>query len=374
MSSSVSSSVAKPRTTPRRERRRGGNGAPETGHGLDLYEQMVLIRLFEEEVERQYKRARIGGYCHLASGQEGATVGAVHSMRDEDLLFSSYRTHGLALAKGVDPDQVMGELFGREGGSAHGRGGSMHLLDFSKGYLGGWGIVAGQLPLAVGAALEISYKDKRAAVMCELGDAATNMGAWHESLNLAAIWDLPVVTVVFNNRYGMGTSVEKASGEPDLYKRAAAFRMHGERVDGQDVEAVLEASERLLQMAREERKPSVLEIITYRYRGHSVADAGTAYRTQEEMDEWRKRDPIVLFRERLIEEGRATAADLDAIDKRVEERVEQSVEAAEASPEPPVSSLAQHLYGDPKSAEQFERMGPGSPFGERELVLEGLGR
>ncbi len=374
MSSSVSSSVAKPRSTNRRERRRGGDGAPESGHGLDLYEQMLLIRIFEEEVERQYKRARIGGYCHLASGQEGATVGAVHSMQDEDLLFSSYRTHGLALAKGVDPDAVMGELFGREGGSAHGRGGSMHLLDYSKGFLGGWGIVAGQLPLAVGAALEIAYKDKRAAVMCELGDAATNMGAWHEALNLAAIWDLPIVALVLNNRYGMGTTVEKASGEPELYKRASAFRMHGERVDGQDVEAVLSAADRLLTRAREERKPAVLEVVTYRYRGHSVADAGTAYRTQEEMDEWKKRDPLLIYKQRLLDERRATQAQIDAIQARVEKRVEQSVEAAEASPEPPVSSLSQHLYGDPKSREQFSRMSPGSPFGERELVLEGLGR
>jgi pyruvate dehydrogenase E1 component alpha subunit len=210
--------------------------------------------------------------------------------------------------------------------------------------------------------------------MCELGDAATNMGAWHEALNLAAIWDLPLVTLVFNNRYGMGTTVEKASGEPDLYKRAAAFRMHGERVDGQDVEAVLSAADRLLQRAREERKPAVLEIVTYRYRGHSVADAGTAYRTPEEMEEWRKRDPIELYRARLLDEQRASEAQLEEIRARVEKRVEQSVEAAEASPEPPVSSLSQHLYGDPASAGQFARMSPGSPFGERELVLEGLGR
>jgi pyruvate dehydrogenase E1 component alpha subunit len=335
---------------------------------------MLLIRVFEEEVERQYKRARIGGYCHLASGQEGGTVGAVHPMLEQDLLFSSYRTHGLALAKGVPAEAVMGELFGREGGSAHGRGGSMHLLDYSKGFLGGWGIVAGQLPLAVGAALEISYRDKRAAVMCELGDAATNMGAWHESLNLAAIWNLPAVFLIFNNRYGMGTTVEKASGEPELYKRAAAFRMHGERVDGQDVEAVLSASDRLLTRAREERLPAVLEVMTYRYRGHSVADAGTAYRTQEEIDEWKQRDPIEIYRRRLLDEGRAGESQIEAIGARVEKRVEQAVEAAEASPEPPVDSLAQHLYGDANSAEQFSRMGPGSPFGERELVLEGLGR
>lgn len=336
---------------------------------------MVLIRLFEEEVERQYKRARIGGYCHLASGQEAATVGVVHPMREDDLLFSSYRTHGLALARDVDPDAVMGELFGREGGSAHGRGGSMHLLDTSRGYLGGWGIVAGQLPLAVGAGLAITYKDRRAAVVCELGDAATNMGAWHESLNLAAIWDLPVVFVIFNNQYGMGTAIEKASAEPELYKRAAAFRMHGERVDGQDVEEVLAAADRLLRRARDERKPAVLEVLTYRYRGHSVADAGTAYRTREEMEAWMARDPIQIYRRRLLEERRVGEAQLEAIEARVAKRVEQAVEAAEASPEPSVDSLAQHLYGDPNSAAQFSRMGPGSPWGERELVLGGgLGR
>lgn len=341
--------------------------------GLDLYERMVLIRTFEEEVERQYKRARIGGYCHLASGQEGATVGAVHPLGEDDLLFSSYRTHGFALARGVDPDAVMAELFGREGGSAHGRGGSMHLLDASCGYLGGWGIVAGQLPLAVGAALALTYKGKPNVVLCELGDGAVNMGAWHESLNLAAIWKLPIVFLVLNNQYGMGTTVEQASAEPELHKRASAYRMHGERVDGQDVEQVMDASERLLRRAREEHAPAVLEVLTYRYRGHSVADAGTAYRTQAEIEEWKVRDPLVLYRARLVEQKRADEAQLAAIDARVEARVEAAVAYAEASPEPPVEELATHVYGDPATAEQFARMKPGSPYGERELVLAGLG-
>lgn len=395
MTSSVAS-VAKPRSTSRRPRRRGADGASgagagqdrgrggapqagqgareakRSGHGLDLYERMALIRVFEDEVERQYKRARIGGYCHVASGQEAATVGAVHPMRDEDLLFSSYRTHGLALARGVDPDAVMAELFGREGGSAHGRGGSMHLLDYSRGYLGGWGIVAGQLPLAVGAALALTYKRRPGAVMCELGDAAVNMGAWHESLNLAGIWDLPIVFLVMNNGYGMGTTVKKASAEPEIYKRASAFRMHGERVDGQDVEEVLGAADRLLRRAREERKPAVLEAMTYRYRGHSVADAGTLYRTEQEIEEWRKRDPLVIYRNRLLEERRVGEAQIEAIDARVAKRVEAAVAAAEASPEPSVETLGHHLYGDAASAQQFARMGPGSPFGERELVLETL--
>jgi pyruvate dehydrogenase E1 component alpha subunit len=347
---------------------------PPPDRSLDLYERMALIRVFEEEVERQYKRARIGGYCHLASGQEAATVGAVHPLAAEDLLFSSYRTHGLALARGVDPDAAMAELFGREDGCAHGRGGSMHLLDVSRGYLGGWGIVAGQLPLAVGAALALTHRGRRSAVLCELGDGAVNMGAWHESLNLAAIWELPVVFLVLNNQYGMGTSVAQASAEPELFKRAAAFRMHGERVDGQDVEEVLAAADRLLRRAREERKPAVLEALTYRYRGHSVADAGTAYRTEAEVEEWKARDPLALYRARLLAERRAGEAELAAIDARVEARVEAAVAAAEASPEPPVAALAAHVYGDPASGGQFARMAPGSPFGERELVLAGIGR
>ncbi|MGB2712299.1 MAG: thiamine pyrophosphate-dependent enzyme [Conexibacter sp.] len=376
----MDASVAKRRSIPRRPRGgapREGHGdaqEPRAGHGLDLYERMALIRVFEEEVERQYKRARIGGYCHLASGQEAATVGAVHPLADDDLLFSSYRTHGFALARGVDPDAVMAELFGREGGSAHGRGGSMHLLDASRGYLGGWGIVAGQLPLAVGAALALTYKGKPNAVLCELGDGAVNMGAWHESLNLAAIWELPIVFLVLNNQYGMGTTVEQASAEPELHKRAAAFRMHGERVDGQDVEAVLGAADRLLRRARAERKPAVLEALTYRYRGHSVADAGTAYRTAAEVEQWKRRDPLAIYRARLIEERRVGEAQIAAIDARVATRVEAAVAAAEASPEPPVEALAAHVYGDPARAAQFARMAPGSPFGERELVLAGLDR
>lgn len=345
----------------------------DVASALELYERMMLVRLFEEEVERQYKRARIGGYCHLASGQEAATVGAVHPLSDGDVLFSSYRTHGFALARGVDPDAVMAELFGREGGSAHGRGGSMHLLDASRGYLGGWGIVAGQLPLAVGAAMAIAYRDTPNVVLCELGDGAVNMGAWHESLNLAAIWDLPVVFLVLNNQYGMGTSVAQASAEPELFKRAAAFRMHGERVDGQDVEAVVEAAGRLLRRAREERRPAVLEALTYRYRGHSVADAGTAYRTDEEIEAWKARDPLGLFAARLRERRVATAT-LSAIEARVASRVEAAVAAAEASPEPPADELALHVYGDAGSGEQFARMALGSPFGERELVLDRIGR
>jgi pyruvate dehydrogenase E1 component alpha subunit len=336
---------------------------------LAAYEQMLLIRVFETEAERQYKAARIGGYCHLSSGQEATCVGVIDAMQDEDLLVTGYRSHGFALARGTSPEAVMAELFGRRDGCAHGRGGSMHLLDTERGYYGGWGIVGGQLPLATGLALALVRQGKPQAVVCELGDGAVNMGAWHESLNLAALWRLPVIFLVVNNKYGMGTSVERASAEPDLYKRASAYRMHGEPVDGDDLDAVIEASSRLLERAREQREPAVLEAITYRYRGHSVADAGLAYRTKEEITQHQERDPLIRTATRLREAG-ATTEELREIDVRVEERVQAAVEFATASPEPDVGALAWAMHSQ-GSDEQFARMRPGSAFGEEELVFDG---
>jgi pyruvate dehydrogenase E1 component alpha subunit len=339
---------------------------------MRLYEDMVLSRVFETEAERQYKAAKIGGYCHLSSGQEAATVGVVHALEPDDLLVTGYRCHGFALARGVSPDAVMAELFGRTDGCAHGRGGSMHLLDVGRGFYGGWGIVAGQLPVATGVALALVRQGRSQAVLCELGDGAVNMGAWHESLNLAALWHLPIVFLIVNNEYGMGTSVGRASAEPELWRRAGAHRMHGERVDGDDLDAVVEAGTRLLHGAREERRPAVLEAMTYRYRGHSVADAGLAYRTREEIKERQFKDPIVRVRDQLRDAG-VQEPELDAVDNRADERVRAAVEFADASPEPDVGRLAAAMYA-PGSAEQFKRMRPGSPFGEESLVFEaGLG-
>jgi pyruvate dehydrogenase E1 component alpha subunit len=290
-------------------------------------------------------------------------------MQEADVLVTGYRCHGFALARGVSPEAVMAELFGRADGCAHGRGGSMHLLDVDKGFYGGWGIVAGQLPIATGLALALVRRGKSQAVVCELGDGAVNMGAWHESLNLAALWNLPVVFLVVNNGYGMGTSVQRASAEPDLYRRASAFRMLGERVDGDDLESVVEASDRLLKRAREEREPAVLEVVTYRYRGHSVADAGLAYRTKEEIAAKQAHDPIARLRATLREHG-MTDEELDRVDADVDARVEEAVKFADASPEPDVSELARSVYA-PGSGGQFARMRPGSPFGEEELVFNG---
>jgi pyruvate dehydrogenase E1 component alpha subunit len=340
---------------------------------LELYERMVLIRRFEEEAERQYKAARIGGYCHLSSGQEATSVGAVAPLGEDDLLVTGYRCHGFALARGVTPEAVMAELFGRADGCAHGRGGSMHLLDASRGYYGGWGIVAGQLPVATGMALSLRRRDMPNAVLCELGDGAANMGAWHESLNLAAVWDLPIVFLVVNNQYGMGTSVERASAEPELFRRAAAFRIKGERVDGDDLEEVLAASSALLEEARVQRRPAVLEALTYRYRGHSVADAGLAYRTKEEIEERRLGDPLGRTRGLLVARGVAEDR-IAAAEAEAEAAVARAVAFAEASPAPAVEGLAAGVYAS-GSDEQFERMRPGSPFGEQDLVYAGgLGR
>jgi pyruvate dehydrogenase E1 component alpha subunit len=341
----------------------------DAGDLYEHYRMMFLIRRFEEAAERQYKAARIGGYCHLSSGQEAATVGAVAALEDEDLLVTGYRCHGFALARGVPPEAVMAELFGRAHGCAHGRGGSMHLLDVSRGYYGGWGIVGGQLPIATGMGLSLVRRGAEQAVLCELGDGAVNIGSWHESLNLAAVWRLPVVFLVVNNQYGMGTAVERASAEPDVFRRAAAYRIDGERVDGDDLEAVAEASGRLLAAAREERRPAVLEAMTYRYRGHSVADAGLAYRSREEIEEHRSRDPIERTRATLTKSG-VEAERIEAAAAEAGAAVERAVEFAAADAAPDVDRLAAGVYA-PGSGEQFERMAPGSPLGERELVFDG---
>ena len=345
--------------------------APDREQLRELFELMLLIRAFEPEAERQYKAAKIGGYCHLATGQEAAHVGAVGAMREDDVLIAAYRDHGLALARGLEPDAVMAELFGRVDGCAHGRGGSMHLLDVGRNFFGGWGIVGGHLPVATGIALEIVRRDEQRAVLCELGDGAVNTGAWHESLNLAGLWNLPIVFLVVNNVYGMGTHVERASAEPELYKRAAAHRIEGERVDGDDLLAVLEATGRLLQRAREERRPAVLEAMTYRYRGHSVADAGWSYRSKEEVEEHEAHDPIDRAAERLMELGALERDELDVLRERAEQRVQESIEFADDSDFPDVGSLGEHVYGDADSADQVARMTRGAPFGEADLLTAG---
>jgi pyruvate dehydrogenase E1 component alpha subunit len=358
--------------TPRRDATAEPDGAPATDGELAaddarrLLRLMLLVRRFEERTEEQYTRARIGGYCHLAIGEEAANVGAIDCLVEGDYLFASYRDHAAALAVGSDPSAVMAELFGKQTGVAGGFGGSMHLLDVERNFLGGWGIVGGHLPIAVGAALALDYTDAPNAVLCQFGDGATNTGAFHEALNLATIWNLPIVFQAVNNLYGMGTSVEGASGEPEIWKRACAYRMHGERVDGNDVVAVREASCRLLERARSERKPALLETMTYRYRGHSVADAGKVYRSKDEVASWRERDPIEHFARVLEERGVISEDDVTAMRKEVSAEVAQAIRDAASAPAPDVEALADNVYSDEDTAEQFARMRVAGPFGERE--------
>jgi pyruvate dehydrogenase E1 component alpha subunit len=337
----------------------------DSEEALRLLRMMLLIRRFEERAEEQYTRARIGGYLHLAIGEEAANVGSIDCLGADDYLFTSYRDHAAALAVGSSPAAVMAELFGKATGVARGYGGSMHLLDVERRFLGGWGIVGGHLPIAVGAALALDYQDIGGAVLCQFGDGATNTGAFHESLNLAAIWRLPIVFQVINNLYGMGTSVEQASAEPELYKRACAYRMHGERVDGNDLLAVREAAGRLLTRARDKSEPALLETTTYRFRGHSVADAGKVYRTPEEITSWRERDPIERYADVLREHGLLRDEELESMRKQVADEVSEAIREAAAAPTPDPDELYENVYGDEVWREQFARMDTGAPFGER---------
>ena len=312
---------------------------------LRMLEQMQLIRHFEEKAAEQYTRARIGGYIHLNVGEEASVVGAVAALRETDYVIGSYRTHGHALARGTEPGRVMAELFGRETGTSRGRGGSMHLFDGPRRFLGGYGIVGGHLPLAAGIALAIDYLERDEAVMCVFGEGATNIGAFHESLNLAKLWGLPVVWVCANNQYAMGHSVAMDSAVTDIYRKAVAYDMPAERVDGMDVLAVRQACEVALERARRERLPSLVECFTYRYRGHSMADQ-RKYRTEDEIKQWRERDPIDWYQRRLTAAGHLSEKQAEEIERRAIEVANQSAEFAENSPDPDTADLARYVYAD----------------------------
>jgi pyruvate dehydrogenase E1 component alpha subunit len=314
---------------------------------LGYYRSMALIRAFELRASEMYAKARIGGYCHLNLGEEAAVVGLASALERGDYLFTTYRDHGFALARGMSAKVVMAELFGRATGCSGGWGGSMHLFDAGLRFMGGYGIVGGQIPPATGAAMAIAYKGEPGpqseAVMCVLGDGATNIGAFHESLNLASIWKVPIVYVVINNGLGMGTVVDAASGEPDLYKRGCAYRIEGVRVDGDDPVAVKEAAASALAAARTERRPSIIEAMCSRLRGHSVVDPAR-YRTPEEVELARKADPLPALRSRLIEAGVLDGDAASQIDAGAEREVDEAVAFAEESPFPDVSTLFANTY------------------------------
>jgi pyruvate dehydrogenase E1 component alpha subunit len=338
------------RTAEKRRAQKTGDGRgkpppklPDRETTLAMLEKMLLIRHFEERAQEMYMKAKIGGFLHLAVGEEATIVGTVSVLRDQDYLISTYREHGQAIARGTDPKVVMAELFGRETGISRGRGGSMHLFDLERRFMGGYGIVGGNLPLAAGFALASDYRGEDSVTLCMFGDGASNQGTFGETMNIAALWKLPVVFLVVNNQYGMGTALARHSAVTDLSKKAECLGVPGERVDGMDVLAVRECVAEHLRLAREERQPTLVEALTYRFRGHSAADP-EVYRTKDEVEEWRKRDPITAFAERLKQEGLIDDAGIEELDRKAIEIVDEAVEFADASPEPALESLYENVY------------------------------
>ena len=304
---------------------------------------MLLIRRFEERAGEMYAKAKIGGFLHLAIGEEATIVGSARALRDTDYLISTYRSHGHALVRGTPPEKVMAELFGREGGLCRGRGGSMHMFDLERRFMGGYGIVGGNLPLAAGFGLASDYLGTTDATLCTFGDGASNQGTFGETMNLAALWRLPVVFLVTNNQFGMGTALERHSAVTDLQRKGEGFGVPGLRCDGMDVLDTQAVVADALRVAREERRPMLVEAVTYRFRGHSMADP-EEYRTKEQVEQWRRRDPIELFAERLRAEGVVAEGEQERLDEEAVHRVDEAVAFADASPFPRPDSLYDDVY------------------------------
>jgi pyruvate dehydrogenase E1 component alpha subunit len=312
-----------------------------------LLTQMSLIRRFEEKAAEMYALGKIGGFLHLYIGQEAVAVGAMSALRPDDYAISSYREHGHCLAKGSDPRRVMAELFGRRDGLSKGKGGSMHLFDKSINFLGGHAIVGAHLPLATGAAFAVKYQGGDQVVLCFFGDGAVPEGEFHESLNLAALWKLPVIFICENNRYAMGTAIQRALAQTEIWRYAQTYGIPGEPVDGMDVLAVRDCVSRAVDRARRDRSPALIEAQTYRFSGHSMRDpAGAVYRTREEVEQEKQRDPIVIFRDRCLRDGALNEADGRLIEKSVNDVVDEAVAFADASPEPPAEWLLTDVYKD----------------------------
>ena len=327
----------------RQKDRLSGLGADEL---IELYRQMLLIRRFEEKSAEAYVAGKIGGFCYLYIGQEAVGVGAISAIRQDDYVLASYREHGLALAKGMTARSIMAELFGKATGCSKGKGGSMHMFDKALGFLGGHAIVGGQIPLATGTAFASKYQGKDQVTLCFFGEAAVNQGAFHESLNMAQLWKLPCIYICENNQYGMGTSLARAMSLSDIAQKACAYEIASEFVDGMDVLAVREATQRAVERARKDYLPTLLEVRTYRFMGHSMSDPGN-YRTRAEIEKYQERDPIKLFSASLLEEKIIDDKALEEIDRKVREEVEDSLKFAEESPLPDPEELYTDVYANP---------------------------
>jgi pyruvate dehydrogenase E1 component subunit alpha len=316
---------------------------PEPDVAREWLATMTLIRRFEERAGEMYARAKVGGFLHLSIGEEATIVGSARALRASDYLISTYRSHGHALVRGTPPENVMAELFGRVDGCSGGRGGSMHMFDLARRFMGGYGIVGGNLPIAAGIALAGDYTGTDDVTLCTFGDGASNQGTFGETLNLAALWKLPVVFMVTNNQFGMGTALRRHSAVTDLQRKGESLGVPGMRCDGMDVIDTHRVLCEAVQRVREERRPLLVEAVTYRFRGHSMADP-EEYRSKEEVARWRERDPIPAFGELLLSEGLIDEAERTRIDEQAIARVDAAVAFAEASPLPEPESLYDNVY------------------------------
>jgi pyruvate dehydrogenase E1 component alpha subunit len=312
----------------------------------DFYRQMLLIRVFEERSAEQYMLGKIRGFLHLYIGEEAIAVGAISTLEARDYIVTHYRDHGHALARGMEARVIMAELFGKATGSSKGKGGSMHLFDVSRNFMGGYAIVGGQLPIALGLALASKYRGEDSVVMCFLGEGAINEGEFHESMNLAALWQLPMIFFCENNLYGMGASADQTLVfHEEIYKMANAYHMPSKRVDGMDVLAVREATKEVVERVRGGGGPFFIEAMTYRFRGHSMADP-MEYRPRGEEEEWRKKDPILAFKKLALAQGLVSDVELDAMYREVEREVEEAITFADGSPFPEPGVLYEDVYAE----------------------------
>jgi pyruvate dehydrogenase E1 component alpha subunit len=312
---------------------------------LDLYHQMVLIRRVEEEAAQLYQQGKIGGFLHLYIGQEAVSTGLIGPRKPQDRIITAYRDHGVAINCGIPATEVMAELLGKATGMSKGKGGSMHMADTTKNFWGGHAVVGAHLPIASGLALGDQYTGKDGVTICMFGDGATNIGFFHEALNLSKVWNLPVIWVCENNQYGMGTTVERASAVSEIRRKADGYDIPNERVNGMNVMDVYSASERVLEFVRSGKGPYFLEIVTYRFRGHSMGDP-ERYRKPDEVKKWQEEDPIGIYQRYLEKQQIAELPELLAIEKQVEEEIRLAIEFAESSPEPAPEALYEHIYAD----------------------------
>lgn len=315
---------------------------------LKWYDEMLLIRRFEEKCAQLYGMGKIGGFCHLYNGQEAIATGSVGAITQEDYVITAYRDHGLAISKGLDPRRILAELLGKSTGTTKGKGGSMHLFSREKNFLGGHAIVGGHIPLAAGAAFASKYRDEKRVCLCFMGDGATNIGEFHESLNLAALWKLPVIYIIENNKYGMGTAVDRASAVDALHLKAAAYNMRNEVIEeGHNVLKVYQSVKAAVDHARMTYEPSLLEVQTFRYRGHSMSDPIHGhYRTKEEVESQKKLDPLTVFVELLTNAHLASEEYFESAEERIKLLVDDCVAFTENSPEPPMEELFTDVYAD----------------------------